>query len=115
MHSPHARRPCGRLTMMRRRVLEAMAGKRAIVTGGSKGVGAVIARTLAEAGLHLAIVGRDDPGLRRTPGEVEAAGSECLVICADLATVEGARHAGAEALAAAEHWDVLVNNAGAVH
>jgi short-subunit dehydrogenase len=48
--------------MMRRQVLEKMPGKRAIVTGGSKGVGAVIARTLAEAGLHLAIVGRDEAG-----------------------------------------------------
>jgi short-subunit dehydrogenase len=53
--------------------------KRAIVTGGSKGVGTVIARTLAEAGLHLAIVGRDEAGLRRTQTEVEAAGSECLI------------------------------------
>jgi 2-dehydro-3-deoxy-D-gluconate 5-dehydrogenase len=101
--------------MMRRQVLEAMAGKRAIVTGGSKGVGAVIARTLAGAGLHLAIVGRDEAGLRRTQAEAEAAGAECLVIRADLATVEGARRAGAEALAAADYWDVLVNNAGAVH
>jgi short-subunit dehydrogenase len=54
--------------MMRRQVLEKMPGKRAIVTGGSKGVGAVIARTLA--GLDLAIVGRDEAGLRRTQTEV---------------------------------------------
>jgi 2-deoxy-D-gluconate 3-dehydrogenase len=39
----------------------------------------------------------------------------CLVIRADLATVEGARRAGEEALARSKHWDVLVNNAGVVH
>lgn len=87
-------------------------GKRAFVTGGSKGIGAVIAQTLAMAGADVAIVGRDQEGLLQTQKDVVATGRECLIITADLATVEGAHTAGEAALAHAERWDILVNNAG---
>ena len=89
-----------------------VAGKRALVTGGSKGIGAVAARVLAEAGADLAIVGRDRDGLEATKTSVEATGRGCLVIEADLATVGGPGRAGRMAL---EHFgtvDILVNNAG---
>jgi 2-deoxy-D-gluconate 3-dehydrogenase len=101
--------------MLRDEVVKAMAGRRAIVTGGSKGCGAAIARTLALAGMDLAIVGRNEADLQRTKTEIEAAGRACLVVKADLSTPEGVRRAGEEALRAAESWDVLVNNAGVVH
>jgi 2-dehydro-3-deoxy-D-gluconate 5-dehydrogenase len=101
--------------MMRREVLNLMAGRRAIVTGGSSGIGVAIALTLAEAGVDLAIVGRDEEELERTREAVAGRGRGCVVIRADLATEEGARQAGAAALAAAPCWDILVNNAGVVH
>jgi NAD(P)-dependent dehydrogenase (short-subunit alcohol dehydrogenase family) len=101
--------------MLRDEVVKAMAGRRAIVTGASKGCGAVIARTLAQAGMDLAIVGRNEADLQRTKTEIEAAGRACLIVKADLSTTEGVRRAGEEALSAAESWDVLVNNAGVVH
>ena len=87
-------------------------GKRALVTGGSKGIGAVASRVLAEAGADLAIVGRDQEGLEATKASLEATGRQCFAIKADLATAEGARQAGKMAL---EHFgtvDILVNNAG---
>lgn len=87
-------------------------GKRALVTGGSKGIGAVTAEVLAKAGADVAIVGRDQEGLAKTEMAIQAAGRKCLVIEADLATVDGPRQAGEAAL---EHYgvvDILVNNAG---
>jgi NAD(P)-dependent dehydrogenase (short-subunit alcohol dehydrogenase family) len=101
--------------MLRNEIVKAMAGRRAIVTGASKGCGAVIARTLARAGMDIAIIGRNEADLHRTKDEIETVGGACLVIRADLSTTEGARRAGEEALSAAENWDVLVNNAGVVH
>ncbi|MBX3062146.1 MAG: glucose 1-dehydrogenase [Anaerolineae bacterium] len=87
-------------------------GKRVLVTGGSKGIGAVAAQVLAEAGAHIAIVGRDKAGLEETRAAVEAAGAPCTVIEADFETAEGPISAGKKAL---EHFgtvDILVNNAG---
>jgi 2-dehydro-3-deoxy-D-gluconate 5-dehydrogenase len=66
-------------------------GKRASVTGASRGIGAAIAKVFAEAGADLGIVGRDRQGLEHTKQVVERYGRECLVIAQDLTTVEGAR------------------------
>jgi short-subunit dehydrogenase len=52
--------------MLRDEVVKAMAGRRAIVTGASKGCGAVIARTLAHAGMDVTIIGRNETDLHRT-------------------------------------------------
>jgi 2-deoxy-D-gluconate 3-dehydrogenase len=87
-------------------------GKFALVTGGSKGIGAVAAQVLAEAGADVAIVGRDQAGLADTQRAVEAAGRRCLVIEADMATVDGPRRAGEAAVAHFGRVDILVNNAG---
>lgn len=98
--------------MVREAAAQSLQGKRALVTGGSKGLGAVIAQTLAIAGVDVAIVGREEKSLERTKEAIVAAGREPLVIIADLATVEGTRAAGEAALAHTERWDILVNNAG---
>ena len=80
-------------------------GKRALVTGASRGIGAAIANVCAEAGADLGIVGRDRQGLEHTKQVVERYGRECLVIAPNLATVGGARAAGEAALARAASWD----------
>jgi NAD(P)-dependent dehydrogenase (short-subunit alcohol dehydrogenase family) len=90
-------------------------GKRALVTGASKGLGAEIAAVLADAGADVAIVGRDSNGLDATRQVVEAKGRRCMAIEADLATVEGPRTAGARALEFFGTVDILVNNAGVFH
>ena len=75
-----------------------LAGKRAVVTGASKGIGAVISAVLAEAGADIAVTGSDRAGLDDTAAQVRAHGRRCLTIEADLATVEGANHVAAAAL-----------------
>lgn len=89
-----------------------LTGKKALITGGSKGIGAETAQVLAEAGADIAIVGRDRAGLEATRAAVQALGRDCLMIEADLSTATGARKAGEAALAHFGHIDILVNNAG---
>ena len=90
----------------------AVRGKRVLVTGGSKGIGAEAAIVLAQAGADVAIAGRDREGLHATAALVEAAGRRCVMIEADMRTAEGPLHAAQAALDAFGTVDILVNNAG---
>jgi len=90
-----------------------LAGRKALITGGSRGIGRATALLMAKAGADVAIsyVHRPDAaeGVRKA---VEALGRECLAVKADLAREEEARKM---VLTAAEKWrriDILVNNAG---
>jgi glycerol dehydrogenase len=87
-------------------------GKRALVTGGSKGIGAEAALVLAQAGADVAIVGRDRAGLQETEALIRPTGRRCLIIEGDMSTVDGPRHAAQQALDAFGTVDILVNNAG---
>ena len=89
-----------------------LTGKRALVTGASKGIGFETCRVLADAGADIAAVGRDEAGLAEVCEAVEALGRRCVPITADLATVEGPRAAARAALEAFGTIDILVNNAG---
>ncbi len=73
-------------------------GKRALVTGASRGIGTEIATVFADAGADVAIVGRDAEGLEATKHAVAGKGRRCVAIQADLRTVEGPRTAGARAI-----------------
>jgi len=90
----------------------AVAGKRALVTGGSKGIGAESAIVLAQAGADVAIVGRDRDGLQATAAQIEAAGRQYILIEADMRTADGSLQAAQAALDAFGVVDILVNNAG---
>lgn len=87
-------------------------GRRALVTGASKGIGAEICRVLADAGADIVAVARDPEGLAKISAEVEAIGRRCVTVAADLATVEGPGRAAEVGLRALGGIDVLVNNAG---
>ncbi len=86
--------------------------KKVLVTGGSKGIGAVAAHVLAEAGADVAISGRDRAGLEETCAAIESTGRACLIIEADFETVDGPRRAAQTALDHFGTVDILVNNAG---
>ena len=89
-----------------------LAGRNALVTGASKGIGAEIARVFADAGANVVAVGRDPSDLAATAAAVRALGRECLTLEADMATPDGPVRCGAEALEAWGRIDILVNAAG---
>jgi 2-deoxy-D-gluconate 3-dehydrogenase len=89
-----------------------LTGKTALVTGASKGIGAEVCKVLADAGADVVAVARDLDGLAETEAVVAGLGRRCLVVEADMATVEGPRRAAERALAEFGAVDVLVNNAG---
>ena len=90
-------------------------GKRALVTGASKGIGAEIAIVMADAGADVAIVGRDAVGLEATKQTIVGKGRRCVVIEADLQHAEGPRTVGSKALDFFGTVNILVNNAGIFH
>jgi len=89
-----------------------LSGKKAVVTGASKGIGLEICAVLAEAGADIAAVARDQDGLDEAKQKIEAAGRKCLTIQADMGTADGPVDAAEQALAHFGQIDILVNNAG---
>jgi 3-oxoacyl-[acyl-carrier protein] reductase len=90
----------------------ALDGRVAIVTGGSRGIGAAIAALLAEDGAAVVVSGRDSDRLERTATELEAQGRAVLSVVADAAKREDADKLVEAARARFGRVDILVNNAG---
>jgi NAD(P)-dependent dehydrogenase (short-subunit alcohol dehydrogenase family) len=87
-------------------------GKRAFVTGGTKGIGAAIAIDLARQGCDVAINGRyDDASAAEVRGAIAAAGRKCVLVVADVARPEEAERSFREA-ATLGGVDILVHSAG---
>jgi NAD(P)-dependent dehydrogenase (short-subunit alcohol dehydrogenase family) len=89
-----------------------LAGKTALVTGASRGIGRAIALGFAEAGADLAISARTAEALEETKNAVEALGRKAFVVPADVTDRDAAQRMVADAIAALGHLDVVVNNAG---
>ncbi len=87
-------------------------GKRALVTGASRGLGRAMAQALAEAGADLVLVGREADQLRQAREELARTGRTVDVLPGDLATPAGTRAMCDRALAERTPIHVLVNNVG---
>ncbi len=86
-------------------------GKRILVTGGSHGIGAMIAGGFVDAGARVVICGRDEAALSDRARDLSTRG-DCTAVTADVSSEAGCR-ALADAYAQHEDTlDVLVNNAG---
>ena len=90
-------------------------GKVAIVTGGSRGIGAEVGGRLAEDGAAVVVSGRDGERLQRTVHEWEAQGRAVLGVVADAANREDCERLVSTAKQHFGRIDVLVNNAGMTH
>ena len=89
-----------------------LAGKVAIVTGGTRGIGLAIARLLAEDGASVVVSGRDAARLEAAVKELESLGAPAMAVAADAAKREDADRLVEATRERFGRVDVLVNNAG---
>ncbi len=88
-------------------------GKSALITGGTRGIGAATAIALAREGADVAITSRHaDDDARQTQREIEALGRRCMVLTGDCAVAADCTRLVEEAAAKLGRLDVLVHSAG---
>jgi 3-oxoacyl-[acyl-carrier protein] reductase len=91
-------------------VTPALAGRRALVTGASRGIGAAIARSLGAAGASLVAVARREGPLLELRDELKQIGATCEVVVGDVSTKDGADRIVESVQPGGV--DILVNNVG---
>jgi 3-oxoacyl-[acyl-carrier protein] reductase len=91
-----------------------IAGRVALVTGGSKGIGRAVAALLAAEGCRLALVARGADALGETAAMLQAKGAEVMTIPADLADPAEPRRVVEQVIRRFGRLEILVNNAGAI-
>ncbi|HWP17979.1 MAG TPA: SDR family oxidoreductase [Burkholderiaceae bacterium] len=84
----------------------------ALVTGAGRGLGAEIARALAQSGCRVAVADLDPALAERTAGEIDKAGGHALPVVLDVAEPKAAREAVDRVVSHFGSLDILVNNAG---
>lgn len=89
-----------------------LAGKVALVTGASSGIGEATALALATAGAEVAIVARRADRLKALSERIEKAGGKVFAIEADVARPDSAQGLITDVLAHGKRLDIIVNNAG---
>jgi NAD(P)-dependent dehydrogenase (short-subunit alcohol dehydrogenase family) len=83
-------------------------GKRALVTGGGRGIGLAAASALAQAGAHVTLAARTQAEIEAAAQAIRARGDKADALALDVTDLDAAR----AAISNAEPFDVLVNNAG---
>lgn len=86
--------------------------KRAVVTGGDRGIGFGIASRLASLGATVCLLARNARHLESAHAEITAAGGACETVTADLTDLVSTQAAASSLLALSPRWDILVNCAG---
>ncbi|QIX60102.1 SDR family NAD(P)-dependent oxidoreductase [Hymenobacter sp. BT18] len=89
-------------------------GRVVLITGGSRGLGLILARQAVAEGANVAICARDADELERARQELSAAGNEVLTLVRDLTSPEEVRTLVAEVQNQLGPIDVLINNAGII-
>src|SRR5579875_209910 len=90
----------------------AFEGKKAVITGASRGIGRSIALAFAEAGADVGIAARTESDLEQLVADIQAMGRRCLAVQCDVTNPEQVNHMVTTLLAGLGGVDILVNNAG---
>jgi NAD(P)-dependent dehydrogenase (short-subunit alcohol dehydrogenase family) len=100
----------------RRRGSYDFAGKSVLITGGSRGLGLVLARELVDEGARVALVARDEAELMRAAEDLHTRQpfADVLTLAGDIRRREDAEQAVAQTVARFGRIDVLINNAGII-
>jgi short-subunit dehydrogenase len=98
----------------RSRVKVRVSGKVALVTGGSRGLGLILARELGRRGARVAICARDEEELERAATSLRREGLEVLALPCDVTDPDGVLGLVAEVQEQLGQVDILVNNAGII-
>ncbi|MBI1213665.1 MAG: SDR family oxidoreductase [Alphaproteobacteria bacterium] len=93
--------------------LFSLEGRTALITGGSRGIGKMIAAGFIAHGARVYISSRKAAACEQTAGELSKGGGTCVPLPMDSSTVEGAKALAAAYEAREPKLDILVNNAGA--
>ncbi|HEX3759096.1 MAG TPA: SDR family oxidoreductase [Kofleriaceae bacterium] len=93
--------------------LFSLRGKTALVTGGSRGIGKMIAEGFLAQGAKVYISSRKADACRETAEELSRGGGTCIALPMDVSTLEGGRALASAYAAHESSLDILVNNAGA--
>src|SRR5258706_12065041 len=91
---------------------KALAGKTAVVTGASSGIGRAIAETLGGAGAHVFLAGRTREAMEESKARIEKAGGKATVVTLDVRQVKQVQDLVQRAVKDTGRLDVMVNNAG---
>lgn len=89
-----------------------LAGKVAIVTGASRGIGAAAARAFAESGAAVVLAARDEQALDSVAREIAAGGNRAVAVPTDVTDAEAVRRLVERAVETFGRLDVALNNAG---
>lgn len=89
-----------------------LAGRRALVTGGNRGIGRAIAETLAEAGADVAVFARNEESVTEAANAIAARGVRALPLVGDVSRLEDVERAWEEIQKGLGGLEILVNNAG---
>ena len=89
-----------------------LAGRVALITGASRGIGAAVARKFAAEGAHVVLVGRTVGGLEEVDDQIRAAGGSATLLPLDLLEFDKIDQMGAALYQRFGRLDILVGNAG---